>query len=204
MAEQDNSILGLSGSESTRGTSGVSPKKAKSTGSPIEQKFDPLTGKELNSGEGLIQQVKSTASDAYETATTKANEKLEEHKSNLSSGLSNVATNIRQLGSNLSGAGSNDQVSRITSEFSSTAAKKIEQAADYFERKDINAMYRDVEGLARNNPAWFIGGAFALGFLAARFFKSSAPKQYRQAAGEPFRIPQQTRPQTGGSAARGL
>jgi len=34
-----------------------------------------------------------------------------------------------------------------------------------------------VEGYARRNPAVFVGAAFALGFLAARFLKTSSPNQ---------------------------
>jgi hypothetical protein len=206
MAEQNNSVLGLAGSDQRSGSGGTSTKKSRSSATQVEQRFDPVTGKRVDKSDSksLIGQVRSTASEALDNATHLANEKFDEKTSNISSGLSKVATNIRQLGNNLGNSGSNDQVSKFTSDFSSAAAEKIEQAADYFERKDLNAMYRDVERLARSNPAWFIGGAFALGFLAARFFKSSAPKQYIQAAGEPFHIPQQTRPQMGGSAARGL
>ncbi len=193
---------------STRG--GASAKSAKSPITPVEQRFDPITGNEINrsgNGEdkGLIKQFRSSASEAFDSATTKATEKLEEKKSSLSSGLSNVASSIRQLGDNLGGPGTNDQVSRLTSEFSTTAAEKIERAAKYFERQDLNAMYRDAERFARNNPAWVLGGAFALGFLAARFLKSSPPnRSAAAAAGETFNNLPKQRPQMGGQAARGL
>ena len=208
MAEQtNNNILGdISPDRSTFGE-GAFARSAKSPATPVEQRFDPMTGNEIAPGngedKGLIHQVKSTASEAYGTATAKATEKLEEQKSNLSGGLSNVATNVRQLGDNLGTSGSNDQIAKLTSEFSTAAAEKIERAANYFDQKDLKAMYHDVETLARNNPALFIGGAFALGFLAARFFKSSGPKQFTRAAGEPFHVPEK-RPQMGGSAARGI
>ena len=188
---------------------GSSAAATRKTTAPTEQNFDPITGQRMGgdspSGEGLVKQVKSTATDAYQTATSKASEKLEEQKSNLASGLTNVAQSVREFGSNLSGADSSDQISRITSEFSRTAAKKLESAANYFERQDLNAMYRDVEGLARRNPAAFFGGAFALGFLAARFFKSTRPRQLRAAAGQPFNPPQpNVRPNAGGASAQGL
>jgi hypothetical protein len=37
-------------------------------------------------------------------------------------------------------------------------------------------MARDVENLARRQPALVFAGAFALGVVAARFLKSSAPE----------------------------
>ena len=188
----------------------ASAKSAKSPMTPIEQRFDPITGNEIKStGDGedksLIKQFRSSASEAFDSATTKASEKLEEKKTDLSSGLSNVASSIRQLGDNLGGPGTDDQISRLTSEFSSSAAAKIQNAANYFERQDLNAVYRDAERFARNNPAWVLGGAFALGFLAARFLKSSPPNRSSAAtAGGTFNDLPQQRPQMGGPAARGL
>jgi hypothetical protein len=210
MAEQTKkNTQGGTSSSGPAGGAGASAKSARSTTTPVEQRFDPMTGREIGGIGGedksLIRQVRSSASDAYETATTKATEKLEEKKSDLSSGLSNVASSIRQLSGNLGTSGTNDQISRLTSEFSNTAAEKIERVANYFEQQDLNAMYRDAERFARNNPAWVLGGAFALGFLAARFLKSSPPNRSNAAvAGSTFdNLPQQ-RPQMGGQASRGL
>ena len=129
-------------------------------------------------GDGLMEHVRSTASETYDSATSKAAEKLEQQKTTLSSGLSNVASSFRKLSENFEGPESGDQISRIAAEYSGLMANKIEQAVGYFDRKDINSVYRDVEGLARQHPAWFVGGAFAIGFLAARFLKSSNSRSY--------------------------
>ena len=125
---------------------------------------------------GLVDQMRSSASDTFKTVKSNTTAKLEEQKSTLSTGLMTVADNIRQLGSNLSGAQANDPLTRIAADYSETAAQKLRTAADYFNSHDVETMYRDVEGLARRNPAVFVGGAFALGFLAARFLKSSSPR----------------------------
>lgn len=188
---------------------GASAKSALSPTTPVEQRFDPMTGNEIGrsgNGEdkGLMRQFRSSASEAYDSATAKATEKLEEKKSDLSSGLNNVATSIRQLGDNLGGSSAGDQLSRLTSDFSSSAAEKIQRAANYFERQDLNGLYHDAENLARRNPALVLGGAFALGFLAARFLKSSPPKQAAAAAGQTFEGLPQQRPEMGGQASRGL
>ncbi len=124
---------------------------------------------------GLMDQMRSSASDTFKTVKSNTTAKLEEQKSTLSTGLQTVADNIRQLGSNLSGAQANDPLTRIAADYSETAAQKLRTAADYFNSHDVETMYRDVEGLARRNPAVFVGGAFAIGFLAARFLKSSSP-----------------------------
>lgn len=134
-----------------------------------------VSASQQSEGSGLMDQMRSSASDTFKTVKSNTTAKLEEQKSALSSGLSTVADNIRQLGSNLSGAQANDPLTRFAADYSETAAAKLRSAANYFESHDIETMYRDVEGLARRNPAVFVGGAFAIGFLAARFLKSSSP-----------------------------
>ena len=130
-------------------------------------------------GGGLMDQVRHSASDTFQTVKSNTTAKLEEQKSTLSTGLITVADNIRQLGSNLSGGQQSDPVTRFAADYSQTAADKLRSAADYFNTHDIETMYRDVEGLARRNPAVFVGSAFALGFLASRFLKSSSPRRNR-------------------------
>jgi len=61
-----------------------------------------------------------------------------------------------------------------------TLAGYVEQAADQIERfaqqlrgKDLNELFDDAQRMARRQPAVFIGSAFALGLIGARFFKST-------------------------------
>lgn len=65
-----------------------------------------------------------------------------------------------------------------------TVARYIEQAADQLDRfanrikdKNVNELLDDAQRFARRQPALFIGGAFALGLLGSRFFKSSSPRR---------------------------
>jgi hypothetical protein len=141
-------------------------------------KPNQITGMNQEKEDGLTQHVRSTASEAYDSAASKAAQKLEEQKAVLSVGLSNAATNFRKLGQDLEATNADDRISRIMAEYSQLAANKLESAVGYFENKDVNAVYRDVESMARQYPAWFVGGAFAFGFLAARFLKSSNGRSY--------------------------
>jgi hypothetical protein len=54
-----------------------------------------------------------------------------------------------------------------------STAEIAERVSGYFRQHDINAMFSDLENVARRQPAVFIGGAFVLGLMAARFMKSS-------------------------------
>jgi hypothetical protein len=64
-----------------------------------------------------------------------------------------------------------------------TMAEYVERAADQLERlstrlkdKDVGELFRGAQDLARRKPAIFVGSAFALGLLGARFLKSSPPR----------------------------
>lgn len=53
------------------------------------------------------------------------------------------------------------------------AANRMENWADYMQHTDARQMADRVESFARREPGVFLGGAFALGLLGARFLKSS-------------------------------
>jgi hypothetical protein len=56
-----------------------------------------------------------------------------------------------------------------------TVARQVDRVAGYLRESDGRTIARDLEGLARRQPALVFAGAFALGLVAARFFKSSTP-----------------------------
>ena len=69
---------------------------------------------------------------------------------------------------------------RLRAEQHDTIAGYVDKAADQIEswsrrlkEKDIDELLTDVQRLARRQPAVFIGSAFALGLVGARFLKSS-------------------------------
>ena len=68
----------------------------------------------------------------------------------------------------------NDQ--QMPAEFADRAGTQVERAANYLREKDLDDLIGDAEGYARRQPALVLGGAFALGLLAARFFKSSSER----------------------------
>jgi len=135
---------------------------------------------------GFYDQAKSTAGQAFGAATKRATEVLDEQKETLAGGLTTVADSIKQVGENLNTAEDTNRITETAAKYTNSLAAQIENLSGYFERKDVREMVRDVENFARRYPAYFIGGAVALGFLAARFLKSSNPKHLTQAAGQSF------------------
>ena len=99
--------------------------------------------------------------------------------------LENIADAFRQTGDNLREK-DNAQLARYTD----SMAEQVENIADYLHNNDINGFLSDAESFARRQPELFLGGAFTLGLLAARFFKSSSSSEgydYRGSYGSPAR-----------------
>ena len=134
----------------------------------------------------FIDQAKETAGQAYDAVTDKAASKLDEQKSTLSQGLSTVADSVRQVSDNLGSSRTDSGLAEAAAKYTDTAAQTLQDVAGYFETRNVREMARDLEGFARRNPAVFLGAAFGLGFLAARFLKSTSPGQNAVNAGREF------------------
>jgi hypothetical protein len=150
-----------------------------------------------DSAKRVLAEAKNAAGEAYDTIAEKAASRLDEKRTGLSGELSSVAESFRNMGRDLS----RSDETRITStaaKYTDAAAQKLDQVAGYFEQNDLKAMLTDVKDFARNNPAIFLGGAFALGVAAARFLKSS-PMSLDD-SGESF----ETGPANSGSGDRSL
>ena len=83
-------------------------------------------------------------------------------------GLSSLSQAMRSTGGQL-----REQDQATGAAYAEWVAEQTERAAGYLHGKDLDLLVEDVEAFARRQPALFVGGAFALGLLAARFLKSS-------------------------------
>lgn len=152
------------------------------------KKYDETKESGESSSTGAIKEFYDKAKQSAGQVTEKATEKLDEKKTVVTEGLAGVADSIRQVGENLreTNGGEENPIAQFTGKYGDALANQVEQVSEYFDRKNVREIVRDVESFARRNPAIFIGGAFALGILAARFLKSSSPKQLSKAQGQSF------------------
>ncbi|MGI8812746.1 MAG: hypothetical protein ACR2IH_09520 [Pyrinomonadaceae bacterium] len=178
-----NAAGSTSASKNTTSSSGTSGTSSSTLGSATTSSGSSSAAGTATA-KTFVDQAKQTAGQAYDAVSEKAVTKLDEQKASLTDGLSTVADTIRQAGENLTGAGTDNSLTDAAARYTNTAAKKIEDAAQYFEQNDVRAMMRDVEGFARRNPAVFLGAAFAAGVLIARFFK--ADPNSAQFSGQPY------------------
>lgn len=142
-----------------------------------------VSGTAQNTGSGdlpkageVIDQVKDQAAQIKSQVADTATSKLEEQKGQAASGLDNVSQVVRKTGEDLRSQDQDKLAGYIDQ-----AAEQLDRATGYLRNSDMRQIVRDVESFARREPTLFIGGAFALGLLGARFLKSSTPEVGTQA-----------------------
>ena len=178
-ATKQNNVTEFNSSTSKTDSS-TSPSKTEtssfgSSDKSFGRQGEGITGTATATARTLVDQAKETAGKAYEAVTDKAATKLDEQKSSLTGGLTTVADSVRQVSHNLESSKSDSGLAETAAKYTGTAAQKIEDVAGYFESRNVRDMARDLEGFARRNPALFLGAAFGLGVLVARFLKSTSP-----------------------------
>ncbi|MEX2584341.1 MAG: hypothetical protein WD766_13815 [Gemmatimonadota bacterium] len=115
---------------------------------------------------GPKEQVKETAREAKERATEEVESRISEQKYRAADTLGDVAESLRTAGQQL-------PTDNGMSRYMAKAANQVDNLASFLNNRDVAELVDDVEDFARRQPAAFIGGAFTLGVLGARFLKSS-------------------------------
>jgi hypothetical protein len=137
--------------------------------------FGPgTTARQHQPGSGGIENVKDKALDIAADARDAATERLESRKNRAADTLSGVARSLRSSGEQLEG----DQ--HGAGEYIRQAADQVERLAGYLQHRDVSDMLDQAEDFARRQPALFVGSAFALGLVGARFLKSSRERLDRE------------------------
>lgn len=110
-------------------------------------------------------QAKRTVSQVTDQAKTNVDSRLGE----VASELGSVAEAVRQTSEDLGG-----QDQEAIARYGNRIADQIEGVSNYLNNRGVEEVLADVEGLARRQPALFLGGAFTLGLLVGRFLRSSS------------------------------
>jgi hypothetical protein len=116
--------------------------------------------------------IQQLASQARNTASEQVESRFSSGKTRATQTLGSVAQTLHSSSQQL-----RDQQHEGISKYADQAANKIEEISHYLENASLNDVATRVEDFARREPALFIGGAVALGFLGARFLKSSQRNQ---------------------------
>jgi len=115
----------------------------------------------------LADSAQQLAGDLQQRATGQVTSQLEAQKHRAAESLGSVADSIRGTGESLK------SLPGGVSGYLYQAADQVEGMARYLEERDVEEIVDTVEDFARRQPMAFVGGAFVLGMLGARFLKSS-------------------------------
>ena len=124
-----------------------------------------IVGKAQESGREIASRSVQALSDRTRATT-------DSYMHEVSAGLHTLAEGLRQTSSSVQGTGSDQSLSNAGARHLEGLAGKVDDFSSYLDRKDMTAIYSDVRGFAREHPAVFVGGAFALGFAVSRLLKS--------------------------------
>jgi hypothetical protein len=127
-------------------------------GSDLNATERSTAGDTSQSGGGMVDRVKE-----------RATAQLTNQKDRATDGLGSVAHFVRQGTQQL-----RDQQHDTLAGYVERAADQIDRLSQQLRDKDVNELFEDAQRMARRRPAMFIGSAFALGVIGARFFKSSS------------------------------
>ncbi len=133
------------------------------------------TDKVKTAAEDTVQQARQKAEEYAGMAQERAIEAARSQKAQAAEGLGSVASAFRETGQHLR---SQDQgpVANTVAQYTDRVAEQVDRFAQQLRHKDVNELISDVEDMARQQPAIFLGGAFAAGLLLARFLKSSGTR----------------------------
>jgi len=119
-------------------------------------------------------QIKDEAQQRIGAVASQAQDQIKSRiatqKDSAAESLSGVAQALRQTGSQLR---AQDQTGAIG--LLDEAASQVERLSSYLQHNDLNRLVGDLESFARRQPALFLGGAFLVGLVGARFLKSGRP-----------------------------
>jgi hypothetical protein len=98
----------------------------------------------------------------------RAGEQLVNQKNRATEGIGTIAHAVRNTTQEL-----REQQHDTIAEYVTSAADQLDRLSDRLRNKDVSELFRDAQNLARRQPVMFVGAAFAVGLLGARFIKSS-------------------------------
>lgn len=138
-----------------------------------EHTSSPSLGGRPGSGYSNNQQTSSSGagSGIVDKVKEQATAQLSSQKDRATQGLGSVASAVRQTTQSL-----REQQHETVAGYVEQAADQIERLSERLKNKDVTELLDDAQRLARRQPALFVGGAFALGLVGARFLKSSSSR----------------------------
>jgi hypothetical protein len=155
--------------QETAGTGSVPESASGSPSSPPSEARDWSASAERHS------QPTSRGNGIAEKLREQAKSRLGSQKDRALDGVGGVTEAIRQTTQSL-----RDRQHGTVARYIEQATEQIDRITQRLKEKDVVELLEDAQQLARRQPAVFVGSAFVLGLLGARFLKSSPPDRRRE------------------------
>jgi len=120
----------------------------------------------------------SVVTEFLDAARSAAESLLQEQKNQIAERVSGVAEALRCTAEPL-----DRSQNRIMSRYLEMAADRVEEFSNTVRDRHWNELVADTEQFARRQPAWFVLGAVATGFVVGRLLWTSAGRQRARASG---------------------
>jgi len=152
------------------------------------------TPKSTTQNDGVKEQAKAAVASAKEQAKDEVNARASQTQEDIADEVSGTSDALRKAASEV-----RDGSPQGTA--FSYAAERLADVSDSIRNQDAGQVFDTVTQYARRHPIAFLGGAAALGMVAARFAKSSAPAQHASvdrptpSTADPVMTPERSEPQ---------
>jgi hypothetical protein len=125
-------------------------------------------GADTRTGEAQ-ERAREAASEAGDAAWQQAHGQFEQQSGRAAEQGENLAAALRRMADEFE-----QQNQPMFSSYANSFAQYTDSFSQRLREKNLNHVMDDVRGYSRRQPALFVGGAIATGFLLARFLNSSA------------------------------
>ena len=152
-----------------------------------------LGGSQFQSGTPDLHETVDATKEKAREAASQAQQKLgEQLRLSVDTSKGRAADTLDILSQALTQSGQQLRTDNLgpASQYVDRAGEQLRRASDYLRNTNVDEIVRNTEDFARRQPAVFVGGAFFLGLLAARFIKASQAPSYGSIPRDRSLVPQ--------------
>ena len=128
-----------------------------------------VTQQAKQQGQQLAQQARQQANDLASRGGEQVKSQLANQKHDASQRLTPITVALRETAQQL-----RKQGQAPVAGYADKTSDQVERFSGYLRETEVDEIVDQARGFARSRPAIFLGSAVALGFLGARFLKSSS------------------------------
>ncbi len=173
-AAEAAAIMGMTAdgdATATFNTSTAADSAASSVASSVASVAAPIVDQAKQQAQKVVEHTQRRAGEAIDQARVRTKGWIETQLDAAADGLDGIAGAVKDTGEQLRAHDPNNmgQVADVAA----STAETVRNVSSRLRDATVDDIIRDTEQFARRQPGLFIGGVFVLGFMLARFLKST-------------------------------